>query len=495
MIIGGGLGGLECGVILAREGYSVCVLEKNRTIGGCLQTFGRHGRTFDTGIHYIGSLDEGQILNKYFKYLGVMPSLDVARMDAEAFDTVILGDREYGLGMGYERFAANLKGYFPAESANIDRFCGLLKNVGGTMSVENLRRGLISDGAMQYLERSAFDAIDGAFTDSELKNLLAGTSLLYAGEKEKTSLYHYGMINHSFIESAYRLVGGSQQLADTLAANIRSHGGEILTDAEVTAIKTEGERVSGVEVNGEEFIEAKHVISDIHPAATFDLVEKTPKIKKAYLTRLHSLENSCGVFTVYLAIKEGAFPYLNRNYYIHAERNDTWRIEYDTARDMPRTVLFNMQATGREQEFADAASILCPVNFASFARWEDTAVEHRGTDYLGFKGYLAERILEFTAQRFPGLRDAVEHIYTASPLSWRDYTATPGGSAYGIVKDWRSPLATLIPVNTRFENLLLTGQNINVHGVLGVTVTAALTCSRLLGEGGEEYIAKKIGNA
>ena len=29
VIIGAGLGGLESAIILAREGYSVCVLEKN----------------------------------------------------------------------------------------------------------------------------------------------------------------------------------------------------------------------------------------------------------------------------------------------------------------------------------------------------------------------------------------------------------------------------------------------------------------------------------
>ncbi|MDR2883326.1 MAG: NAD(P)/FAD-dependent oxidoreductase [Alistipes sp.] len=498
VIIGSGLGGLECGVMLSREGYRVLVLEKNPVIGGCLQTFRRHGRTLDTGIHYIGGLDNGQILNLYFKYLGVMPALDVVRMDTDAFDTVTLGDREYGIGMGYDRFADNLKGYFPAEAADIDRFCSLLRKVGGTMSVEGLRRGLISDDAMQYMERSAFEAIDGMFTNPILKNVLTGTSLLYAGIKGKTSLYHYGMINHSFIESSYRFVGGSQQLADALSAQIRSNGGEVLTGTEVTAIKLQGDHVSGVEINGGDvaggtFIEATNVISGIHPATTFDLVEKTSKIKKAYMTRLHTLENSCGVVTVYLLLKPGTVPYINRNYYIHSgDTCDTWQTEYDTARDTPRAVLFNMQATGHGQQFADVASILCPMNFDTFARWESTTVERRGAEYLDLKSHLTDRIVDFTLRRSPELREVIEHIYTTSPLTWRDYTATPQGSAYGIVKNCRSPFTTLIPINTRFENLLLTGQNINVHGALGVTVTAALTCSKLLGA---EYIAKKIGNA
>ena len=50
----------------------------------------------------------------------------------------------------------------------------------------------------------------------------------------------------------------------------------------------------------------------------------------------------------------------------------------------------------------------------------------------------------------------------------------------------------MIPIRSRISNLLLTGQNLNVHGMLGVTVSAAFTCSEQLGE---EYLAKKIGYA
>ena len=43
IIIGSGLGGLECGAILSKEGYHVCVLEKNELFGGCFQTYQRSG--------------------------------------------------------------------------------------------------------------------------------------------------------------------------------------------------------------------------------------------------------------------------------------------------------------------------------------------------------------------------------------------------------------------------------------------------------------------
>ena len=51
VIIGGGLGGLSCGAILSKEGLSVCILEQQKHIGGCLQSFKRKGYSLDTGMH------------------------------------------------------------------------------------------------------------------------------------------------------------------------------------------------------------------------------------------------------------------------------------------------------------------------------------------------------------------------------------------------------------------------------------------------------------
>ena len=72
IIVGSGLGGMVSAIILAKEGKSVCVLEKNNQYGGNLQTFVRDKTIFDTGIHYIGGLDKGQNLYKYFSYIGIM---------------------------------------------------------------------------------------------------------------------------------------------------------------------------------------------------------------------------------------------------------------------------------------------------------------------------------------------------------------------------------------------------------------------------------------
>ena len=86
IIIGGGIGGLTSGIILSKEGLSVCVLEQHSVIGGCLQSFKRHGRTLDTGMHYIGSMGEGEIMHQYFKYFGITDDLRLRKLSDDGFD-------------------------------------------------------------------------------------------------------------------------------------------------------------------------------------------------------------------------------------------------------------------------------------------------------------------------------------------------------------------------------------------------------------------------
>ena len=69
VIIGSGMGGLVCADILGREGYKVCVLEKNKQVGGCLQTYVRDRVIFDSGVHYMGGLSKGQNLYQVFNFI------------------------------------------------------------------------------------------------------------------------------------------------------------------------------------------------------------------------------------------------------------------------------------------------------------------------------------------------------------------------------------------------------------------------------------------
>jgi all-trans-retinol 13,14-reductase len=112
VIVGSGLGGLLCGYILSKEGYEVTILEKNHQLGGCLQTFVRNNCVFDTGMHYIGSMQDGQALNYLFRYFGLTQKLKLKRMDLDAFDVIDIAGKKYNYAQGFDRFADTITSYF-----------------------------------------------------------------------------------------------------------------------------------------------------------------------------------------------------------------------------------------------------------------------------------------------------------------------------------------------------------------------------------------------
>ena len=94
--------------------------------------------------------------------------------------------------------------------------------------------------------------------------------------------------------------------------------------------------------------------------------------------------------------------------------------------------------------------------------------------------------------QFPGITSCVDSWYTSTPLSWRDYIGTRAGSAFGILKDYNKPFESVILPRTKIPNLFLTGQNTNLHGILGVTISSVVTCGEIIDI---QQLLKRIRNA
>ncbi|MDU1890203.1 MAG: FAD-dependent oxidoreductase [Dysgonomonas sp.] len=489
IIAGSGLGGLECGALLSKEGYNVCVLEKNPLFGGCLQTFARKKYMLDTGIHYIGSLDDGQIMNQYFKYFGILDKLNMRKMDKDCFDKIIYQAKEYEYAMGHDSFTESLSQHFPKERDNLKEYIRQLQQVGNLISVEKLKKGIIAQNGMEFFYASASGRIAEITKDETLRNVLAATSMLYGGVKESSTFYHHAMVNNSYIESAYRFVDGTIQIADALVDVIRQNGGTVLKNKEVTRFIVKDDKVEAVEVNGEEIIEAKNFISNIHPKKSLQLLDKNRSIKNAYISRINALPNSFGVFTLYLLMKKDKERYMNRNYYIHNTDN-VW-YNSDTSKNKVNNVLICYQA-GKSEKYSEVITLLSPLYMSELKEWEHTTPGKRGEGYLAFKEEFAGKMLDLLKERGYDYSENIEDTFTTTPLSYRDYIGTTDGAAYGIIKDYKFPEIGFILPKTKLKNFYFTGQNMNVHGALGVTLTTMYTCAEFLGQ---EYIAKKVGNA
>jgi all-trans-retinol 13,14-reductase len=496
VIIGSGLGGLACGAILAKEGKKVCVLEKNQQIGGNLQTFVRDKVIFDSGVHYVGGLSEGQNLNQLFRFLGIMEKMKIRKLDEDCFDAILFKDdpKIYRYGQGYENFIQQLLADFPGEEEALRKYCEKIKDVCSRFPLYNLRTGDYFD-KVNVLEIDTQTFLESVTENVKLQNVLAGTSLLYAGEPYKTPFYVHALVINSYIESSYRFVDGGSQIARALMRQIHSTGGKVIKHAKVVKLVEEGGKVQYAMTDTGERYTGELFISNVHPTKTLELLE-TDMIKKAFRSRINGLENSISTFYANVVMKKNSWPYKNHNYY-YFDNSDAWSVLQYTEDSWPTGYALFYSASSKNMEFADGVTVMTYMKFDEVKQWAHTfnTVSHeesRGEAYDKFKKEKAEKLFALVEKRFPGFIDAIESYYVATPLSVRDYIGTDDGSLYGVVKDFKEPMRTFISPRTKIPNLLLTGQNLNLHGVLGVTVSAVLTCAEVLGS---DYLVNKIRQA
>ncbi|MBQ4508597.1 MAG: NAD(P)/FAD-dependent oxidoreductase [Paludibacteraceae bacterium] len=470
VIIGAGLGGLQCAYILAKNGMQVTVLEQDIHIGGCLQTFRRGTTLFDTGFHYVGGLREGESLHPLFRYFNLL-HLPWQMLDEDCFDEVVIGKRRFAYATGHERFAETLAAAFPAERDSLRTYTHFLKEVGNHIYDAFLPREAADFYSSSLFARSAYEYLTNTIRDPLLRQVLSGTSLKMELNRDTLPLYVFAQINNSYLQSAWRLRGGGQQIADSLAANIRSMGGELRMGTPVTDIEEHEGKAVAVHTGNGERIEADIVIADIHPQEVLRLLADCPSVRNIYKRRIQSLEDTCGMFTANIRLKSGILPYENKNIFVHRPDADLWH-PVTTQTD---SVMISFYPD------KDAIDLLTPMRWADVAKWADKPQGWRGEDYVDYKKQKVEQCLQLIEHRLPSLRSAIDHIYTSTPLTYYRYTHTHEGSAFGIRKDWRSPLTTVLTPKTPLHNVLLTGQNLNLHGLLGVSMTSVFTAAQVIG--------------
>ena len=496
VIVGSGLGGLVSAIILAKEGYSVCVLEKNNQYGGNLQTFVRDKTIFDTGIHYIGGLGEGENLHQYFKYLGIIDKLNLKQLDKNAFDIISFEDDkiEYPHAQGYENFVHQLEKYFPEEKENIENYCEKLKSICDSFPLYNLEWEGKYDS--EILTLNAKETID-AFTQNEkLKAVLVGSNFLYAGLPDKSPFYVHALIVNSYIQSSWRCINGGSQITKQLLKQLKIHGGEFYKHKEVTRFEIENHKVISVQMKDGSQVSGTYFISNIEPKTTLKMAGEE-NFRKPFYNRIQSLEGVLSAFSLYIVFKPETFKYINHNYYHFKNSSEVWSAhEYDE-NSWPKMYMASMNASKKEEIWADGMTFITYMKFDDVLPWTETfnttvQKNDRGESYEEFKSRKASKFLDEIEIKFPGIKDCIQSIHTSTPLSYRDYIGGDNGNMYGYVKDSNNPMKTLIPSKTKLENLYLTGQSINMHGVLGVTIGAVVTCSEIVGK---EYLITKISQA
>jgi len=326
VIIGGGHNGLVAAAYLAAAGLKVIVLEGRGVVGGAAATEEFHPGFRNSVAAYAVSLLHPTIIR----------DLDLARRGLRIVERPLsnflpLPDGRYlkaspgrtkaevakfSAGDAERLDADTLRAIALETPPNVATGRGLMAALRGlldTARVANRLRPLGIEGQRDLVEivaRSAGDLLDQWFESDPIKALLGFDGIVGTYASPYAAGTAYVLLHHCFGETNGRkgawghALGGMGAISQAMARACAARGVDIRTGSAVAEILVANGRAAGVVTDRGEKIEARAVVSNLHPKLTFEKLLDPATLLADFRARVGSWRSASGVFRMNLALGE-----------------------------------------------------------------------------------------------------------------------------------------------------------------------------------------------
>jgi phytoene dehydrogenase-like protein len=496
IVIGSGAGGLTAAVALARAGQRVLVLEQHYLPGGWTHSFTLGGYRFSPGVHYIGGLGEGGHVRRLFEGLGLSGALEFCELNPDGYDHYFVGGERFDVPKGEQRYRAALIARFPHERTGIEHYFASTEAI--SRGLEGFESGLSfgtlltlpfkAPALVRYGLRPFASLLDAHIHDPLLRAILSA-QLGNAGlSARRTSCPLYASMTRHYFEGAYYPRGGAKSIPQAMIKVLQQQGGRIRVRTRVRRILVEGNRATGVELEGGEVVRARHVISNADPATTFgELLDGTDGARER--KRVRRMQYSVGSISLFCAVDMDlrALGYDSGNYWYY-RHTDLDSIYERAERELPDVVdgLFLAITTLKDPGHPCVAGhhsleMFTFVPYAPFAQWAGTSVEARPPAYEALKRSLADKVLATAEEVVPGVRRHLRFLAIGTPLTNDYYCQTHQGAVYGTAKTPLQMGPFSIGAKCSIDGLYLCGQSTLSHGFASAAYSGLTAAKHVLG--------------
>lgn len=513
IIAGGGHNGLACGAVLAREGYSVLVVERNPNLGGCVTTREVTLPGFKHDMY--GSSHVWIHLNPDFKQM--LPELENYGLKyIWAHDHITGHPKKEGPGMviykSVEKTCASIAQYSSKDAQRYkeiyDGFLQIREGVVANMFTPPSPPGMLESVMVNSKEGLAmlrnYRLSPKAFTLENFENphvraMILGWAMAPQlwPHQEGAGQSFYVMIPaiHYFGESIPE--GGSIQLPLAMARYIEAHGGQVMTGATVSKFTVQNGECSGLELaDGRKFTANRAVVTSLDPKQSFLRLVEPQHLDQDFLRMVNNFRfGKVSIVRVHYALNEA--PYFNNGdemsktpfQRIFGSLEDIEQQYSDLSLDIPNRNPFLWSACWTKEDPTRAPNGKHTLIVDTFVSNKIRGVG-KWTDSLA-KQYVDQVILpkfrEYTSNMSDSniIGEYVDHAETLARDNWSlvDGTTT-GGERIMAQSGFFRPFPGYSQYRSPIKNLWMTGPSTHPGGA--ITAMGTITANEMLKEFGNK---------
>lgn len=403
IVIGSGLAGMTSANILARQGYSVLLLEHHYQLGGMATWFKRqNGHIFDISLH---GFPYG-MLKSCRKYWTQEIADSIVPLRGVRFE-----NPQFSLETTFTRddFTRLLIEQFNIEPETVKRF------------FDTARKMNFFDDQGKTTRELFEEFFPGR--DDVVRLLMEPISYANGSTLEDPAIT-YGIVFSNFMQKGvYTFRGGTDRLIKLIKAELENNGVDVRIRTQVEKIEvTPDRRVTGVVVNGKR-IGCKAIMSNSNIKGTILNLVGEEHFDPAFIEETKAVRLNNSSTQVYIALKPGDELNFCGDLLFHSEHNG-FDIEAMLSKNVSsRTFSFYYPET---RPGSDRSLIVSSTN-ANFRDWADLPEEQYEAD----KNHLIESTLDCLEQYVPNIRERVDHLEASTPRTFQRYTQHLQGASFG----------------------------------------------------------------